>query len=246
MHRFLVSSEAIAGETPTLGGEVRRHLKVVRPKDGEKVELFDGAGKVRHYEVVINGRDFTFRAVDEVEHHVRPETGFKLFACITKGSRWDWTIEKATELGVTEIVPVISERTIVRIAAEERAAKRERWQRIAEDAARQSDAVYLPKIHAATPFDEAVAMAAKTECFIGALTTPPSPMLGEAIGKSKATSADYGVFIGPEGDFTPEELARLMKVATPASFGTTILRAETAAIYALSVIKSKLDSKGMK
>ena len=169
-----------------------------------------------------------------------------LFACVTKGSRWDWTVEKATELGVTRIVPVISERTIVRIARGERAAKRERWMRIAEDAARQSDAKWLPEICEAVDFKDALPLVKETACFIGALTTPPSRPLARAVAEKakeqgEGGQGNFSVFIGPEGDFTPEELGALMEIATPTSFGPTILRAETAAIYAVSVIRSAMN-----
>ena len=159
---------------------------------------------------------------------------------MTKGSRWDWTIEKATELGVTRIVPVVSDRTIVRIAPDERAAKRERWMRIAEDAARQSDAKWLPEVLAPVSFAESLALVRETTCFIGALTTPPPPMIAEAIRTSPSPFA-FSLYVGPEGDFTPSELAALVAIATPVSFGSTILRAETAAIYGLSVLKGALD-----
>ena len=167
-----------------------------------------------------------------------------MFACITKGSRWDWTIEKATELGVTRIVPVISERTIVRIPKGERAAKRERWMRIAEDAARQSDAKWLPEICEAVDFREALPLVRETTCFIGALTNPPSPPLVKAVEDFRRETGGLKVasaFIGPEGDFTPEELKALMEVAIPTSFGPTVLRAETAAIYAVSVLAATLS-----
>ena len=164
---------------------------------------------------------------------------------MTKGSRWDWTIEKATELGVTRIVPVISERTIVRIPKGERAAKRERWMRIAEDAARQSDAKWLPEICEAVDFKDALPLVKETTCFIGALTNPPPRPLMKAVEDfRRETGGLKGVstFIGPEGDLTPEELAALMEIATPTSFGPTILRAETAAIYAVSVLAATLSA----
>ena len=169
---------------------------------------------------------------------------------MTKGSRWDWTVEKATELGVTRIVPVISDRTIVRIPKAERAAKRERWLRIAEDAARQSDAKWLPEILEAVDFADALPLVRETTCFIGALTSPPSRPLALAVrevkekvekrggGGQRTVQMPMSVFIGPEGDFTPDELKALMDVATPTSFGPTILRAETAAIFAVSVLAS--------
>ena len=143
MHRLLVPSEQLASDSPVLPKEAANHLKVLRPKDGEEIELFDGSGKSRRFSVEGGGKNFRLAALSPVCTAPRASRSLTLFACVTKGSRWDWTIEKATELGVTRIVPVVSARTIVRIGADEREAKRARWIRIAEDAARQSDAKWI-------------------------------------------------------------------------------------------------------
>jgi len=241
MHRLLVGTELLDDGSPSLPKEALNHLKVLRPKVGERIELFDGRGRWRIYSFSGGGRSNTpLRAETAVFSASASDVGLTLFACVTKGSRWDWTIEKATELGVTRIVPVISDRTIVRIPQGERPAKRERWQRIAEDAARQSDAKWLPEIHEAVDFGEALVLVKETTCFIGALTNPPSPHLLQAASRLRSGSCERppAVFIGPEGDFTPEELSSLMEVAMPTSFGPTILRAETAAIFAVSVLSS--------
>ena len=244
MHRLLVETELLNEESPTLPKDAARHLRVLRPKDGEEIELFDGKGRSRVFKV--QSSKFKVERLIPVSETLnsKPSTlNLTLFACITKGSRWDWTVEKATELGVTRIVPVISERTIVRIPKAERAAKRERWLRIAEDAARQSDAKWLPEICEAVDFRDALPLVKETTCFIGALTTPPSPPLARAIGNLNTETRrhrGFGVFVGPEGDFTPEELEALLEIATPTSFGPTVLRAETAAIFAVSVLASAL------
>ena len=223
-----------------------RHLMVVRPKPGEVIELFDGAGRSRRYRVGAprsGARNPGISAVGEIVSHPPPPFSLTLFACVTKGSRWDWTIEKATELGVTRIVPVISHRCIVRIAPAERAAKRDRWRRIAEDAARQSDAIWLPEVCEAVDFRDSVALVKECTCFVGALTDPPPAPLLSAVERRLAESpgaSSFGMFVGPEGDFTPEELDALLEVAVPASFGPTILRAETAAIFGVSVLVGAL------
>lgn len=258
MHRLLVSSEQLASDSPLLPKEAANHLKVVRPKDGEEIELFDGRGRWRKFRVKVESRGFSLLASAPTESSPRPPWTLALFACVTKGSRWDWTIEKATELGATRIVPVVSARTIVRINAGERAAKRERWTRIAEDAARQSDAKWIPEVCEPVAFAESLVLARETTCFAGALTTPPprpllsalldalqsrSPAFAKAAeGKPFPIPRALSVYVGPEGDFTPDELAALLEVATPVSFGSTILRAETAAIYGLSVLKSALSA----
>lgn len=229
MHRLLVETALMERDAPELPADAARHLRVVRPQRGEKVELFDGKGRWRVYEW--NG---ALRAAGEIQSAARPSAAVTLFACVTKGSRWDWTIEKATELGVARIVPVISARTIVRIPEGERAAKRERWLRVAEDAARQSDAKWLPEIDAAVDFADSLPLVRATTCFVGALTDPPPPPLLSAISAAGIPAPrPIAVYVGPEGDFTPGELAALLECATPTSFGPTILRAETAAIFAV-------------
>ena len=260
MHRLLVPSEQLASDSPALPKEAANHLKVLRPKDGEEIELFDGFGKSRRFSVEGGGKNFRLAALSPVCASARASLSLTLFACVTKGSRWDWTIEKATELGVTRIVPVVSARTIVRIGADEREAKRARWIRIAEDAARQSDAKWIPEIHEPVSFAESLPLVRETTCFVGALTNPPpQPLLKALIDLQQAAIPapvprspfpvphssfpdSLSIYVGPEGDFSPEELAALIEIATPVSFGSTILRAETAAIYGVSVLKSFLDA----
>lgn len=241
MHRILTDTKTLSEDAPNLSEQARRHLKVVRLKEGERVELFDGRGRWRVFAL----RRGALEAAGEICEAARPpKSALVLFACVTKGSRWDWTIEKATELGVTRIVPVISDRTIVRIAPAERESKRARWMRVAEDAARQSDAKWLPEVSAPVDFAEAVSMVAQHDCYVGALATPrPKDALSALeAGRGERAARPLAVFVGPEGDFTPEELAALLAVATPVSFGATVLRAETAAIYGVGVLKAWMDS----
>ncbi len=236
MHRLPATSDELAHDRPKLSREARNHLKVLRPRDGEEIELFDGRGARRVFTFDRSGNALV-AAGDILRAPPRP-FGVTLFACVTKGSRWDWTIEKATELGVARIVPVLSARTIVRIAPDERAAKRARWLRIAEEAARQSDAAWLPEIAEPVNFAASLELVRQTRCFVGALTTPPPPPLLAAVQAAGDFSPDRppALYVGPEGDFTPEELAALLEIATPTSFGPTILRAETAAIFGVSVL----------
>lgn len=231
--------------------EAQRHLKVVRPKNGEAIELFDGAGSYRKYVFrtagnarLPTGSGSCISADGDIQTAPRRATGMTLFACITKGSRWDWTVEKATELGVERIVPVLSARCIVQIPPGERAAKQMRWRRIAEEAARQSDAKWVPEVTEVVDFGTALALASECACFAGALTQPPPKPLLEGIRNAiaeRGAKGKFGIFVGPEGDFTPEELEALLNVAVPANFGPTILRAETAAMFGVSVLSAALS-----
>ncbi len=242
MHRLLVSAEVLEESTVVLPKEAAHHLKVLRPKAGESVELFDGKGRSRTFRCGSTASD-PLAADGAIAVARKPSFELTLFACVTKGSRWDWTIEKSVELGVTRIVPVISDRCIVRIDRKERAAKRERWNRIAEDAARQSDAKWLPEISEAVDFRDSLALVRECECFVGALVDPPPETLLNAFQRRLSENAEnksFALYVGPEGDFTSSELKELLAVATPTTFGPTILRAETAAIFGISVLSSVL------
>lgn len=239
MHRLLVPTDVLTREEAVLPPDAVRHLKVIRPRAGEAVELFDGAGKTRLYRVTDpSARAPRLTASAPVTACPPPVREVTLFACVTKGSRWDWTIEKAVEVGATRIVPVLSDRCIVRLTPAERPAKAERWRRIAADAARQSAAVWLPEV--TEPVDFRTACAWVKTCgtvLVGALTDPPPPPIWTELEKiRKGPACPLGLFVGPEGDFTPEELATLLSLARPVSFGPTVLRAETAAIFGLSVL----------
>ena len=242
MHRLLVTTELLEGDQAILPKDAAHHLKVLRPKPGESIELFDGMGRSR---VFRGGASCSAPLAADGEMSVSPKSLFELtlFACVTKGSRWDWTVEKAVELGVTRIVPVISDRCIVRIDRNDRAAKRDRWRRIAEDAARQSDAKWLPEISEAVDFSDSLALVRECACFVGALVEPPPEHLMNAVLRRKeedASAKSFALSVGPEGDFTPSELQELLAIATPTTFGPTILRAETAAIFGISVLSAAL------
>jgi len=245
VHRLLVPTDALAEERPALPREAARHLKVLRPRAGEEIELFDGRGGARTYRW-----DAAAGALGDpapVAPSAPRPFPLTLFACVTKGSRWDWTVEKAVELGASRIVPVLSARCVVRIPPAERAAKAERWRRVAEDAARQCDARWLPDVLPAEDFDAALArLGSCARVFVGALVKPPAPPLLTALAAEDAAAAaargGWGIFTGPEGDFTPEELAALVARAVPVSFGPTVLRAETAAIFGLAALAAAADA----
>lgn len=235
MHR-LPSSDL--SDVVTLSKEASRHLNVLRPKPDETIELFDGKGSTRIYKVA--NAKAPLVAAGEIKFIPAAKKRITLFACVTKGSRWDWTIEKSVELGVSRIVPVISDRCIVRLKDSEKEPKAERWRRIAEDAARQSDAAWIPEIVSPVDFKESIRLVKECDCvFVGALTNPPPKPILSAVSEHDEGDS-LGIFVGPEGDFTPEELSSLLEISVPVSFGPTILRAETAAIFGVSVLAAAI------
>jgi len=264
MHRHLVTTDILLADTCVLGKEEARHLQtVLRVKPGDKIQLFDGEGHTRLATVAsLEKNSLTLAAVEPVASHPKASCALTLFVCISKGKHMDLTIEKAVELGVARIVPVISDRTIVRIDADDREAKADRWMRIAEEAARQSGRAWLPEILTPRSFKESLSLVQQTTpTFVAALTPDAKPLRdfllsgtrGSGVGVQGSgkpsslipgpnsvgmpTPSQAGWFVGPEGDFTPDELQRLLDAgALPVSLGPLVLRAETACLYGLCAL----------
>ncbi len=227
-------------------GELERLLRVLRVKDGATLAVFDGCGRGGQAR-------FTVDPVDGVAR-LRPIQGdvartaaplpVVLFQAIPKASRMDWLVEKATEFGVTEIVPLVSERCIVRPTESRRAGNRlSRWRRLAQEAARQCGMATVPEIGAPVTFETAMTHLANRALsgIYGSLEADTVPLrrVFEGRGGHQGLMA---LFIGPEGDFTPDETDRLRSAGmTPISLGPRILRVETAALAALCMIGYELE-----
>lgn len=239
MYRHHVTSEALACEELVLEGADAHHLlHVLRVKEGTEVSLFDGCGTTRLYHVaqrqegalVLEARQPLFKT-DEAPVKVL------LFACIPKGDRMDWLLEKATELGVTEIIPVMSERTVVRLEGKQALAKRERWQRIVDAAARQCGTTVIPTVHPPIRLMETVALMQRCTTLIVAALIPSAQPLKPVLDRMDPLAKEqvWGWWCGPEGDFTTAEMETILQQgAIPVTLGPLILRAETAAIYGLA------------
>jgi len=241
MHRCLVDTAQLLSEDLALNKEESRHLKtVLRIKPGDRIELFDGTGLTRLASIdKINKNSISIRACGTPVKHTGPACAITLFVCISKGRRMDWSVEKAVELGASRIIPVISDRTIVRLSETEGVSKAERWRRVAADAARQCGTAWIPEITPPIRFNDSLAMF--PECapvFTAALTKDAMP-LRKAMQLYPRTPPTSGWFVGPEGDFTTQELNQLRKCESIfVNLGLNVLRSETATIYGLCVLSS--------
>ena len=238
MHRHFTTAENLLSDACTIGREEARHLQtVLRVKPDDRVQLFDGQGRTREAVVSAVGKHgLTLTAAAPVVEHPSAVCRLTLFACVSKGKRMDWTIEKAVELGVSEIVPVISGRTIVRIDADDADAKSGRWVRVAEEAARQCGTAWLPRVCPPMAFGESLARVREVSPVFVAALSPDARPLRDAVTAYPAPK-QAGWFVGPEGDFTPDELDALLRAgAVPVSLGRNVLRAETASLYGLCVL----------
>ena len=155
----------------------------------------------------------------------------------------DLAIEKSTELGAASIVPIMAEHCVAQVGSESVDKKVARWSRIATSAAKQCGTPWLPEIHApivlATLCER---VRAGVWLALGSLAEGCMPLKTALHPRTDMTPRNVGLAIGPEGDFSPVEMEQLLSAgAVPVSFGRSVLRAETAALFGLSVIMSELD-----
>ena len=244
--RFYAPPEAFApdGTTVTLARDEARHLfDVLRLRAGDEAFVFDGAG--REYLCVVAGaaksRDAARLNVQREVASARPESPLDLTLAVAllKGEKFDLVMQKATELGVARIVPVMTKRADVRLRDEADAAKRvARWRRLAVEAAKQSGRARVPEISAPRAFDEMIQRASTD---VTSLRVMFSERDGHGLEEMiSALSAPRAVtaLVGAEGGWEDEELERARVAAWEiVTLGGRTLRAETAAITAVVLLQ---------
>jgi 16S rRNA (uracil1498-N3)-methyltransferase len=247
MHRFYLPPENCAGNSLRLDGREAHHaLKVLRVKYGELVGVLDGAGNEFLCTVENCSRDSVTLSVSLKNFKPPPSSQITLLVAIPKGKIIESIIQKSVELGAHRIVPVLSERVVAQLDGESAEHKREKWQTVAIEAIKQCGAAWLPKIEAPLTIGQFIARKEKFDLsVVGSLQKErrhPREVFQEfekANGRSPKT---VGVWIGPEGDFTLDELKMIQDSgAFPISLGRLVLRVETAAIYCLSVLNYELQ-----
>lgn len=232
-HIFLTDTLALHQESQ-LPPQLAHHLRdVLRWGPGDRLIVTDVAGARFLARVSRCNRQGVTIIAEEALPHDPGGPLLHLFPALLKGERFEWMLEKSTELGVRCITPVVTERTIARPPSDRLESRLLRWRRIVEQASRQCGRGSLPQLHGPLDFPAALRAWQGT----GLQGIIPHESLGQeyAAGLAKAlrqgAHAGLGVFIGPEGGFTPREFAAACAAGlTPVSLGPRILRAETAAI----------------
>ena len=229
--------------TAVITGSQAEHMaRVLRAQPGLEADVVAG-GHVFHAEVAaVSPEEIRFNLIAEVQ--ADPALPVTLVVSVYKFDRMEWAIEKATELGVASIAPVIARRTEKHLA--QAADKRvERWRRIAHEAAQQSRRSDVPLIHAPEPLATRIRAASTSTRIVLAeqeRTTTLRSALDEAIAQAQAEMPTLEIAIGPEGGWAPDEEALFDANGwRAASLGPRILRAETAAIAALAIVASYLE-----
>ena len=229
--RFFV--DRIHSNRAELSGDDARHLaRVLRAEPGQRYEISDNQRAFLAEIAAITPRQVTFTVIEPLPAPL-PGPEITLHAALFKFDRFEWLIEKATELGLSRLIPVNAERTEKGLAAA--AAKRlERWRKIARESSQQSRRLRLPEISPVDSFDNTIADASPQRFFLD--EQPGAPLLLQAFQPDPANDA-VALLTGPEGGWTDGERAAALNAGWKAvSLGANILRAETAAIAALAVI----------
>jgi 16S rRNA (uracil1498-N3)-methyltransferase len=228
--------------TATLTGDEAKHcVQVLRKQIGDHIIIFDGAGYEATAEITaISSSKGVDLKILEQRMTPAPAVFISLIQSIPKGANMEWIIEKAVELGVNAIYPVLTERTVVRLDAKDAAKKREKWQRVALETCKQCGQNWLPQIHAPTSFTSIFETLPTQDLNIIAALQSDSRSLKAILTEPRAKNQEpriVSLAIGPEGDFTPAEYAAArVHGFVPASLGPLVLRVETAALFALSVL----------
>jgi 16S rRNA (uracil1498-N3)-methyltransferase len=246
MHRFYVSPENWNPDALSLsGGETHHARDVLRMKRGDRAVLFNGRGREITAEIVdLAGDEVRLRRLQETETPPL-RCRITLGQAIPKGKNMDLIVQKAVEIGAAEIAPLISERTIVDLGPKEAEQKKTKWQQTAIEAAKQCGQNWLPQMYAPRKLKDFFSHAGNFDLrLIGSLQPDAvhlKKILADYTDQQRDRPKNVLMLVGPEGDFTPAELALAKSHGClPITLGPIILRVETAAIYCLSILSYEL------
>lgn len=241
MPSFLVKPESINEDTIILSGREYKHaIKVLRYVKGDIINVIDGAEK-KYKAVIIEIYKNSLRAkiLETHKTDTEPQVSITLFQSLIKATRFEMILEKATELGIQRIVPVITERSIYK-SAEPGEKMRKRWQRILEGAACQCGRMDIPELGPVISFEKAVS---ENEQNLNILFFPDKSSekiagILEVLEKIES----LGLFVGPEGGFSEKEFRTAVSAGIRiCGLGSNILRAETAAIVSLAIVIYEIE-----
>lgn len=236
MQRFYVYPEDVKEKFLILNAVEAKHaFSVLRLKKNEKILVFDGKGK--EYIGIIKSlakKQGEIR-IEKVIQHKPQKVKVTLAAAIPKQSKFEAIVDKATQLGVSRIIPLVTNRTIVKITNDKAEEKVKRWREIAVQTAKQCGCVFLPEITEIVNFETVLANTAGYNFKIIPCLSKNTISIKDLLEKQNAK--DTVVFIGPEGDFDSREIALAEKAgAIAVSLGKNVLRCETAAVNVLSIL----------
>jgi 16S rRNA (uracil1498-N3)-methyltransferase len=221
--------------------EAYHGAQVLRLQVGDEVTVLDGAGTQLVCAVKGVRRQSIELSVRSREKVPRPGFELTLFQAIVKGKTMETIVEKATELGASRVVPLITERVVSQLDAERSDSKQAKWQLIAVESIKQCGSPWLPQIDAPQRLNDVLKVSGRFDlAFVASLRG--GPHVRQWVQALKTRPSSGCVWIGPEGDFTDAELDAIeASGAKPITLGPLVLRADTAAIASLAILRAEVD-----
>ncbi len=249
MHRFYLPPAECNDSVLVLTGREAHHgLQVLRLQPGERAVVLDGVG----HEFLCETKELARSSIQltVIQKSSTPPLPYQitLLQAIPKGKVFDAILQKATELGVHRIVPLLSERVVSHLDQDGSEHKLEKWKRVVIEAIKQSGSPWLPQVEAPVSVKSFLARGEAHELpLIASLqrdSQHPRVWFKRFCAERGRLPQSVCVWVGPEGDFTPAELSTAKSAgALPITLGRLVLRSETAAIYCLSILNYELQCK---
>jgi 16S rRNA (uracil1498-N3)-methyltransferase len=234
--RFYVPPSAISDNSFHLSGSEAHHaIHVLRKKVGDEIDLFDGKdasfrGKIER----IDG-DAIFGAVIAEAPAIALPIRITLFQALSRSAKWEWLLEKAGEIGVAQVVPIATRRSLIQLDEDRAAGKTERWNRIALAASKQCGRSDVMRVDAPLTFDAALKTLPKDALSLIPWEKENTRSVGEAV-KNQSVK-QINIFIGPEGGWDSQEVEQAIAAGVvPVRLGPTLLRTETAGLVAATLV----------
>lgn len=245
MPRFFVKRSDVTDKEIFISGSDVNHIKnVLRMNVGEEISVSDGEGRDYFGKITALDKDLvTVQIENSWDSFVELPAKIYLFQGLPKADKMELIIQKAVELGVYEIVPVVMKRTIVKLDPKKEAKKIARWQGISESAAKQSGRGVIPNVASLVDFKQALETAKTLDAVILPYEKAKGMNEARALVRGMKDKKSIGIFIGPEGGFDESEVDMAKAAgAHTMTLGRRILRTETAGLAALSILMFELDN----
>ncbi|MDE0299638.1 MAG: RsmE family RNA methyltransferase [Candidatus Poribacteria bacterium] len=235
MHRFHVPPSDISSGTICIRDPERHHLlNVLRLTSGDDVQIYDGGGNSYTARLTDTKSLPAIASIQDHQFHPPIPPHITLFQAIPKSDKMDLIIQKTTEIGVDEIVPMMCERSVPKRKGDALKIRRERWERIAIEASKQCGRPRFPKLVESRRMDECLQLAANCELSLLLWENEVECQIKNVLRNYRQLQS-IGVFIGPEGGFSDAEAENaIYSGCLPTTFGGNTLRTETAAIVAVA------------
>lgn len=245
MHRFFVEPTQITENEIDIVGEDVKHIKnVLRMSKNDEIVICDGHSN--DYYCIINDIEdccVKTRIVTKTQSETELKTKIYLFQALPKQSKMELIVQKAVELGVYEVIPVITDRSIIKIDNKNSTKKLARWNKVAESAAKQSKRGIIPKVNNIMKFEDAIEYSKQMDMTIFPYENAKNIKESREL-INKLSCNKIGVFIGPEGGFSLTEIEKAKSSeADIITLGRRILRTETAGLAILSLLMFQLEEE---